>query len=472
MENNVLEKLRTLGQAFEGGDGVDYSGLGFTECDAPALLALAKGEHLKDSQADDEEGWDADYDVMIHAARALASLRNVEHLDSLLDLLRRADRDDDEFFLEEFPFWIELMGGVAAPVLREQLARRGETEGFRIAVLEALEGKLVHQEGKGELAAVLVELLETGHPDYGFNAFAVRTLINLGAEAYIDVFGKAFAADVVDLGVCGDLEDIEVELGIRESRETARPDYSFLREKYRRMKKKAELGELDEDADNLDVICYYLGLYGLPEAVTRAESLDGLILAAILAPTPVPFSKLLSIVWSGKEDGNTPTWEDQNEVERFHAAFLEYYNGIIDQLEEETYEPVLSVKRDTDGEHVVYTLWLAGLGGGLSHWHHGMPATDNPLSDALSECVRKISTHELDEDSADTGVPVELIQNLIDKVYSLYEANKERAVENFSHQSGKQKIGRNEPCPCGSGKKYKRCCMGSGGAVDNLISLN
>jgi len=21
------------------------------------------------------------------------------------------------------------------------------------------------------------------------------------------------------------------------------------------------------------------------------------------------------------------------------------------------------------------------------------------------------------------------------------------------------KIGRNEPCPCGSGKKYKRCCL-------------
>ncbi|MGA2149698.1 MAG: SEC-C metal-binding domain-containing protein [Bryobacteraceae bacterium] len=22
------------------------------------------------------------------------------------------------------------------------------------------------------------------------------------------------------------------------------------------------------------------------------------------------------------------------------------------------------------------------------------------------------------------------------------------------------KIGRNQPCPCGSGKKYKRCCLG------------
>tara|TARA_R110000851_G_scaffold1235_3_gene4248 strand:- start:375 stop:485 length:111 start_codon:yes stop_codon:yes gene_type:complete len=24
-----------------------------------------------------------------------------------------------------------------------------------------------------------------------------------------------------------------------------------------------------------------------------------------------------------------------------------------------------------------------------------------------------------------------------------------------------EKIGRNEPCPCDSGKKYKKCCIGS-----------
>lgn len=24
------------------------------------------------------------------------------------------------------------------------------------------------------------------------------------------------------------------------------------------------------------------------------------------------------------------------------------------------------------------------------------------------------------------------------------------------------KVGRNDPCPCGSGKKFKKCCMGKG----------
>ena len=35
--------------------------------------------------------------------------------------------------------------------------------------------------------------------------------------------------------------------------------------------------------------------------------------------------------------------------------------------------------------------------------------------------------------------------------------NKNEIKENYNKIAGK-KIGRNEPCPCGSGKKYKHCC--------------
>src|SRR5438046_8209467 len=33
---------------------------------------------------------------------------------------------------------------------------------------------------------------------------------------------------------------------------------------------------------------------------------------------------------------------------------------------------------------------------------------------------------------------------------------------------GKGKIGRNDPCPCGSGKKYKRCCLEQQCASDSF----
>ena len=38
------------------------------------------------------------------------------------------------------------------------------------------------------------------------------------------------------------------------------------------------------------------------------------------------------------------------------------------------------------------------------------------------------------------------------------EEKKEVSPESTVHHSG-PKIGRNDPCPCGSGKKYKKCCL-------------
>lgn len=43
-----------------------------------------------------------------------------------------------------------------------------------------------------------------------------------------------------------------------------------------------------------------------------------------------------------------------------------------------------------------------------------------------------------------------------------YVEKEENTIDNVSHRRftvvNKRKVGRNEPCPCGSGKKYKHCC--------------
>ncbi|HNY18141.1 MAG TPA: SEC-C metal-binding domain-containing protein, partial [Treponemataceae bacterium] len=33
------------------------------------------------------------------------------------------------------------------------------------------------------------------------------------------------------------------------------------------------------------------------------------------------------------------------------------------------------------------------------------------------------------------------------------------------------KTGRNDPCPCGSGKKYKNCCLGKTGFSDEPTAM-
>ena len=44
-----------------------------------------------------------------------------------------------------------------------------------------------------------------------------------------------------------------------------------------------------------------------------------------------------------------------------------------------------------------------------------------------------------------------------------------KAVAQYNKPEKKVKIGRNDPCPCGSGKKYKKCCMNKPQPSVNLV---
>jgi preprotein translocase subunit SecA len=59
----------------------------------------------------------------------------------------------------------------------------------------------------------------------------------------------------------------------------------------------------------------------------------------------------------------------------------------------------------------------------------------------------------------------ERITTIHQSVDGLHIAKEKEAVHSSPSQAGKpqpvrvgEKIGRNDPCPCGSGKKYKHCC--------------
>ena len=48
----------------------------------------------------------------------------------------------------------------------------------------------------------------------------------------------------------------------------------------------------------------------------------------------------------------------------------------------------------------------------------------------------------------------ETLSKIVDEFYSFFD----KSVEVAQRRVRKEKIGRNEPCPCGSGKKFKKCC--------------
>ena len=45
-------------------------------------------------------------------------------------------------------------------------------------------------------------------------------------------------------------------------------------------------------------------------------------------------------------------------------------------------------------------------------------------------------------------------------VREAFQQKLSRALDKHLAPASAPKVGRNDPCPCGSGKKYKKCCLG------------
>jgi preprotein translocase subunit SecA len=76
---------------------------------------------------------------------------------------------------------------------------------------------------------------------------------------------------------------------------------------------------------------------------------------------------------------------------------------------------------------------------------------DVSLKDRVSDQQQKLTYHQSE---LETGVSVEG-QEIQERKVIDQNSGRELKVEKI--ESGKEKVGRNDPCPCGSGKKYKNC---------------
>ena len=88
-----------------------------------------------------------------------------------------------------------------------------------------------------------------------------------------------------------------------------------------------------------------------------------------------------------------------------------------------------------------------------------MSDTNKLSAEAISEAeiapvLELLQGGDPDAIAAKTGISKERLFQMRDALLAQAEAQK-RVGEDFVLE----KVGRNEPCPCGSGKKYKRCCL-------------
>jgi preprotein translocase subunit SecA len=65
---------------------------------------------------------------------------------------------------------------------------------------------------------------------------------------------------------------------------------------------------------------------------------------------------------------------------------------------------------------------------------------------------------KIDEQTSIYLLKAQIRQNLETKEVAKVSTNEDKS-KTISRQPKKvDKVGRNDPCPCGSGKKYKHCC--------------
>jgi hypothetical protein len=161
----------------------------------------------------------------VHAWRALGQLGAVEAIKPLIGLFD--ELSDDDWASDELPEVLAIFGEEAIKPLKEYLLDSSNKELARATAASCLE-KIGNNDSslQNDCISILVEYLEQSKIDEPtLNGLVIAHLIGLEAKNSINVIRKEFERGSVDITVAGDLEDVEIELGLRKKRETPQPNY-------------------------------------------------------------------------------------------------------------------------------------------------------------------------------------------------------------------------------------------------------
>lgn len=200
------------------GSWPNYLALGLTRDDVAQLVRMATDPALNNAEKTNRKVW-----APVHAWRALAQLGATEAAEPLIELA--ASLPDDDWVSEELPDVFARLGPDILPALSTFIADETVDSMARITAVTAIERMGQAQEEATENCKDVLREHLTQHqrqaPD--LNAFLILGLVNLGASEDIELIRQPFAEDNVDLMLIGDIEDVEVELRIRDKRSARRP---------------------------------------------------------------------------------------------------------------------------------------------------------------------------------------------------------------------------------------------------------
>ena len=209
-------------------------------------------------------------------------------------------------------------------------------------------------------------------------------------------------------------------------------------------------------------------LLALGEETMLLEELDGFIAGLLACPELITPSDWLPIVWHGDSTDQQPVFEDLDHANRVISVLsMEHYNSVARTLMErpDRYSPLFSV--DTRNGDILWELWIEGFEQAVAlrpaAWKKLIDA-DADTAAAMSGMLMLAAIAQRDQEVKDSDtLSATAPDKIADWVVTLNEwrlANYQPmlGIDPRGASSSMRKIGRNDPCPCGSGKKYKKCC--------------
>ena len=207
-------------------------------------------------------------------------------------------------------------------------------------------------------------------------------------------------------------------------------------------------------------------LLALGEETMLLEELDGFIAGLLVCPELIKPGDWLPIVWNRDRADQQPVFEDLGHVNRVLGLVMEHYNDVARTLMEnpEGYSPLFAIDKRNDD--VLWELWIEGFEKAVAlrpaAWKAFLDADGDTVA-AMSGMLMLAAIARRDEevkdhDTASATAP----DRIADWVVNLNEwrlANYQpmQSIDPRGGSASRKKVGRNDPCPCGSGKKYKKC---------------
>ncbi|WP_353846403.1 UPF0149 family protein [Pseudomonas sp.] len=195
--------------------------------------------------------------------------------------------------------------------------------------------------------------------------------------------------------------------------------------------------------------------YKSETSVWNTSELDGYLTALVSGPKVIAFEEWFEALWGGSEF--MPVWENAQEAKRFIGLVIQHMNEIAGKLMEnaEEFSPIFMEDEHEDGHFTLSVEdWCFGYERGVvmgDGWE-GLPEEEQEL-------LACILVHTYDDESDEEEIDPEEAADMVCigaltlHAYWLAQRTPSEPVRTSD------KVGRNDPCPCGSGKKFKQCCL-------------